>query len=69
MKKFVLRVCYGTGNAALIVNTPDIVEAIQIFKQQYCASLPECKEYGLPDIIKAELIPLLYDNTIHFKEQ
>lgn len=64
MKKFVLRVWYGTGSDAILVDTPDLVVAIEKFKEKYCAGMPQTKEYGMPEIIKAELTPLMYDSPM-----
>ena len=57
--KFVLRVKYGTGDACMLTNKPDIGEAIEEFKREYGKNIPDTKMYGLPNIILAELLPLL----------
>ena len=59
MKKFVLRVWYGTGKAAMITEKPDLIPAIQEFLNEYGKNLPDTKMYGLPIITKAELLPLM----------
>ena len=62
-KKFVLKIKYGTGTAYLTVGTPDLCEAITIFKQEYSKAIPDTKCYGLPDIIAAEIHPVMFDIT------
>ena len=62
MKKFILCVEYGTGKAGMIVNTPDITEALQEFLKECRKSLPDTKDVGLPTIIKAEIFPLIYES-------
>ena len=56
--RFVLKIKYGTGEACMPTNQPDIVEAIKEFKKEYGKGIPDTKMYGLPDIISAELLPL-----------
>lgn len=62
-KKFVLKIKYGTGTAYLIVDTPDLCEAVKIFKQEYNKAIPDMKCYGIPDIISAEIHPVMFDMT------
>ena len=62
-RKFVLRVWYGTGSAAMVVDTPVLTEAIGIFYREYSKGIPDTKCYGLPEITKAELIPLMYESV------
>lgn len=62
-KKFVLCMEYGTGKAAMIVDTPDITEALQQFLDSYKKSLPDSKDIGLPTILKAEILPLIYSEV------
>lgn len=59
-KKFVLCVEYGTGKSGMIVETPDITEALQQFLSRCKESLPDSKDIGLPTILKAEILPLIY---------
>ena len=61
--KFVLKVKYGTGKACMLTNQPDLVEAIKEFKEEFGKSIPDTKMYGLPDIISAELFPLMKRNN------
>jgi len=63
-KRFVLRVYYGTGSAAMLTGTPDLVEALEEFLENYKKAIPDAKMYGLPSIIKAEIIPLMYQGTM-----
>ena len=60
MKKFVLRIEYGTGEISLLTYKPDLLEALQEFVEEYKEALPDTKMEGLPTIKKAELIPLAY---------
>ena len=63
MRKFVLRVWYGTGTAAMITDTPSLVEALNRFLVEYKKTLPDTKMYGMPEIIKAEIIPCMYESV------
>ena len=63
MRKFVLRVRYGTGTAAMITDTPSLVEALDRFLVEYKKTLPDTKMYGMPEIIKAEIIPCMYESV------
>lgn len=63
MKKFILCVEYGTGKAGMIVNTPDITEALQEFLKECRKSLPDTKDIGLPNILKAEILPIIYSEV------
>lgn len=63
MKKFVLCVEYGTGKICMIVDTPDLPEALEIFLKECRRSLPDTKDVGLPSIIKAEIIPLYRESV------
>ena len=62
-KKFILNVEYGTGKVAMITSTPDIIEALKEFLGEYSKSLPDTKMYGLPNIIRAEILPLVYNKN------
>lgn len=62
MKKFILLVKYGTGKAAMLTETPDLVKAIMEFKHEYMKGIPDTKEYGMPEILKAELVPVMYSS-------
>ena len=63
-RKYVLRVEYGTGKLNMITEQPDLILALQEFAKDYQDALPDTKMYGLPTILKAELLPLAY-----FKEK
>ena len=67
MRKFVLLVKYGTGKAAMITDTPDLLKATMEFKHRYMKMVPDTKEFGMPEITKAEIIPVMYD-SIYDKE-
>lgn len=67
-KKFVLIVKYGSGKAAMLTNTPNLTEAIKQFETEYNKMMPPTKCYGLPEIIKAELVPVLYESVYEKKE-
>ena len=59
-KRFVLRVTYGTGTLNVLTDKLDLIPALQEFVEVYRKSLPDTKMYGLPTILKAELLPLAY---------
>lgn len=59
-KQFILIVEYGTGKATMLTKTPDLLQAIQEFLAEYGKAIPSTKMYGLPEIKKAEILPLLY---------
>ena len=63
-KRFILCIEYGTGKAGMLVDTPDITEALQEFLKEYRKGLPDTKDVGLPNILKAEIVPLLYESTL-----
>lgn len=67
MRKYVLRVKYGTGKAAMLVDTPDLCDAINIFKKKMSKSIPNTKDYGLPEITQAEIFPLMYESIYEEK--
>ena len=62
MKKFVLLVRYGYGEAAMITDTPDILKATMEFKHHYMKMVPDTKEFGMPEITKVRLVPIMYDS-------
>ena len=64
LRKYVLIVEYGTGRMNILTEQPDLVLALQEFAEEYQRALPDTKMYGLPNISKAELLPLAY-----FKEK
>ena len=63
-RKYVLAVEYGTGKMNVVTMQPDLILALQEFAEEYKKALPDTKMYGLPNILKAELLPLAY-----FKEK
>lgn len=71
MKKFVLIVQYGTGSMCMLTDTPDLLQAIKQFKEDYMKSVyGDGKGSMQPDILKAEILPLVYqrlrvDNHVH----
>ena len=64
LRKYVLTVEYGTGKMNVLTEQPDLILALQEFVREYEKALPDAKMYGLPNILKAELLPLAY-----FKEK
>lgn len=61
MKKFVLIVQYGTGSMCMLTDTPDILEATKQFKENYMKCVyGDSKSSMQPDILKAEILPLVY---------
>lgn len=67
MKKFVLLVKYGYGEAAMLTDTPDLTKAIQQFIERRQKEMPEDKSFGMPPITKAEIMPLMYESI--YEEQ
>ena len=63
-KKFILCVEYGTGKAGMVVDTPDLTEALQKFIKNCKQSIPDSKDIGLPNILKAEILPLVYESEL-----
>lgn len=63
MRKFILIVTYGTGKVAMLVDTPDMVSAIKQFEDKMSAGLPNTKDCGMPQIISAEILPVLHEST------
>ena len=47
----------------MIVDTPDLPEALEKFLKECRKSLPDTKDVGLPSIIKAEIIPLYRESV------
>lgn len=61
MKQFVLVVQYGTGSMCMLTDTPDLLQAIKQFKEDYMKSIyGDSKGSMQPDILKAEILPLVY---------
>lgn len=69
MRKFVLLVRYGCGKAAMLVDTPDLIKAVMEFKAQYMKGMPDTKEYGMPEITKAEIFPIMYESIYGDKNE
>lgn len=63
MKKFVLVVTYGTGRVAKLVDSPDISIALDEFKKEMSKGMPDTKDFGLPPITSAEVLPVLYESV------
>lgn len=60
MRKFVLRVEYGTGGVNMLTTKPDLVDALQEFLDEYRKAIPDSKIDGMPTITKVEIFPLMY---------
>lgn len=60
-KKFILVVEYGTGKVGMLTTTNDITIALEEFLSEYGRGLPDTKMYGLPNIIKAEIFPVVFN--------
>lgn len=69
MRKFVLLVKYGTGKAAMLTDTPDLLKATMEFKHLYMKGMPDTKEYGMPEITRAEILPVMYDSIYEEKDE
>lgn len=59
-QKYILIVEYGTGKISTPTKHSDLLLALKEFAQEYQAALPDTKMYGLPPILKAEILPLAY---------
>lgn len=68
MKKFVLLVEYGMGEMAMVTDTPDLSKALEEFRKQRMQNIPDTKDYGLPPVLAARLVPLLYETIYERKE-
>lgn len=68
-KLFVLIVKYGTGKVCTLVDTPDLYEALECFKQKMQSSYGLDKGNMLPNIISAEILPLLYESVYNKDKQ
>lgn len=66
--KFALVIKYGTGKAVMLTDTPDIKKAIENFETEYKRGMPDTKDYGMPTITKAELLPVMYDSIYKDKD-
>lgn len=62
MKKFILIVTYGTGKVTMLTKTPDLVKAIEEFNEINIKTYGVDKASMLPDILKAEILPVMYVN-------
>ena len=62
MRKFVLLVKYGCGEAAMLTDNPDLVNGIMEFKHHYMKGMPDTKEFGMPEITRAQIMPIMYDS-------
>lgn len=67
-RKFILNVEYGTGKVGMITSSPDLIEALKEFLEEYSKSIPDTKMYGLPNIIRAEILPLVYNKNVEESE-
>jgi hypothetical protein len=64
MRKFVLRVKYGAGEANMLTDKPDLVNALQEFLDEYKKAIPDSKIDGMPAITKVEIMPLMYRKEV-----
>ena len=62
-KRFILVVEYGTGKVGMLTTTNDITIALKEFLSEYGKGLPDTKMYGLPNIIKAEILPVVFNRV------
>lgn len=63
MKKFVLIVQYLSGEIAILVNTPDLVEALNIFQDKLNEQgFNTDKSCPMPEIKLAKIIPVMHES-------
>lgn len=60
MKKFTLIVSYESGRVSMLTDTPDLVTALQQFNNKLRVVYGDDKGSMLPNVIKAEILPLVY---------
>lgn len=63
-KQFLLKVRYQYGSATMIVNTPDLTEAIEQLQNRTKGLFGKDKSSIVPHITKAELIPVTIVNSL-----
>ena len=68
MKNFVLIVTYGTGRTTMVTDTPDLREALSQFVAVVGRGIPDTKDYGIPPILSAEILPLLHESPYKLSE-
>lgn len=69
MKQFVLIVKYGTGKAAMLTDTPDMMLALEKFREARLKEMPDSKYFGLSEIRSAEILPLFYESIYVYKDK
>ena len=63
MKKFTLIVSYESGRVSMLTDTPDLTTALQQFNNKLRVVYGDDKGSMLPNVIKAEILPLVYTET------
>lgn len=61
MKRFLLKVKHECGKANIIVDTPDFLQAIQIYQDKVRGLFGKDKSTIVPRILKAELLEIHFD--------
>lgn len=66
MKRFTLIVEYVSGTMAMLVDDPDLSKALKLFEEarlkQFSESNRQFKDFELPQIISARIVPLMYES-------
>lgn len=62
-KNFLLMVEHECGKANMLVNTPDLFEAMKIYQERVAGLFGRDKSTIVPRILKAEILP------VHFVEE
>ena len=67
-RKFVLIVQYESGEVSMITSHPDLVLALQEFKEELVKNSWQDKSCALPIIKSAKIVPVLYESIYKEKE-
>lgn len=63
MKRFVLIVEYGTGEVAMLTDTPELSKALEEFESRRVIGAPDSKDFWVPPVIKAKILPLWHKSV------
>ena len=68
-KKFVVAADYGIGEMAMLTDTPELSKALVEFYELRKSLIPDTKDYGVPPVVSAKIIPCLYESIYEHKEE
>lgn len=63
LKKFALIIEYGTGEAVMLTDNPDLQKALNELDDRLRAIYGDNKDSMQPHIISAKILPVLYEKT------